>query len=137
MATMKLSTSTRTAIAQALATAFDTGAAACTLKFYTGAMPANVATAATGTLLGTLTCSDPVGTAAAGALTFGSITQDSAADATGTVGYARLFDGNGVAQADFDVTDNAGSGAIKMNTVSIVVDGPILVTSFVITIGGA
>lgn len=136
---MKLATSTRTAIAAALLADFDGGTGPCTLKFYTGAQPANVATAASGTLLGTLTCSDPMGdsTTTAGALTFAAITQDSAADATGTVGYARLFDGGGVAKGDFSV-GAAGSGAdIIMNTVSIVVGGPITVTSFVITIGGA
>lgn len=136
MATMHLATSSRTALAAALLTDFDAGAGACTLKFYTGAMPATVATAASGTLLGTCTCSDPMGSAAAGALTFGAVTQDSAADASGTVGYARLFDGDGNAKADFDVSATGGGGAIQMNTVTIVVGGPIQVTSFVITIGG-
>lgn len=134
---MKLATSTRTAIAAALLADFDAGATACTIKFYTGAQPANVATAATGTLLGTLTCSDPLGTAAAGALTFGAITQDSAADASGTVGYARLFDGDGNAKGDYSV-GIAGSGAdIILNTLTIVAGGPILISSFVITVGGA
>lgn len=134
---MKLATSSRTAAASGLLSDFDAGTGPCTIKFYTGAQPANVAAAASGTLLGTCTCSDPLGTVANGALTFGAITQDSAADATGTVGYARLFDGDGNAKGDYSV-GAAGSGAdIIMNTVNIVVGGPIAVTSFVITIGGA
>jgi hypothetical protein len=132
---MKLATATRTALAAALLADFDDGTGPCTLQFYTGAQPANVATGATGTLLGTLTCSDPVGTSGSGALTFDAITQDSAADATGTAGYARLFNGSGTAKADFSV---GTSGAdIILNTLSIVAGGPIQVTSFVITIGGA
>ena len=138
MAVMKLLAAVRTALATALLTAFDVGDGPCELKIYDGAQPAGPATAVTTqVLLGTLTCSDPIGSAAAGALTFGSVTQDSAADASGTASWARLLDGDGNALADFDVTVTAGSGVVKLNTVTIVAGGPIAVTSFVITIGGA
>lgn len=138
MAVLKLSLAARTALAQALLDKFDAASGPCTIKFYTGAQPAGPGTAVTTqTLLGTLTCSDPMGVAAAGALTFNAVFQDSAADATGTATWARLLDGAGVAQGDFDVTDEAGSGVVKMNTTSIISGGPIQVSSFVITIGGA
>lgn len=134
---MKLAVSTRSAVALAIIADFDSGVGPCTLQFRTGAQPANVAAAVSGALLGTLTCSDPVGTDSSGVMTFSAITQDSAADATGTAGYARLFDGSGNAKGDFSV-GIAGSGAdIILNTLSIVANGPILVSSFTITVGGA
>lgn len=138
MATIKLLESDRTMLAETLRARWDTAVGPCTLKFYDGVMPAGPAVAVgTQVLLGTLTCSEPLGTAATGALTFGAITQDAVADASGTATWARLFDGAGVALADFDVTANAGTGAIELNTVTIVAGGPIAVTSFVITMGGA
>lgn len=141
MATIRLLAADRTAMATALRTAFDNATATgpCTIKFYTGAMPANGPSDAvtTQTLLGTTTCAQPLGSEAGGVLTFGTITQDSAADATGTAAWARLVDGNGVARADFDVSDNAGTGIVKVNTVTFVAGGPIQITSFTLTMGGA
>jgi hypothetical protein len=140
MAVYKFLEADRTALAAQLATLWDTATAAgpCTLKFYDGAQPAGPATAVTTqVLLGTLTCSDPIGSAAAGVLTFGAVTQDNAADATGTATWARLLDADGVARADFDVTNTAGTGAVKINTVNIVAGGPIAMNSLTITMGGA
>lgn len=137
MATMKLTAAVRTAIAQAMIDQFDAAAGPCTLQFYDGAQPAGPADAVTTqVLLGTLTCSEPLGTAAAGVLTFDAITQDSAADAGGTATWARLLDGTGNAVADFDVGNTVSTAAIKMNTTTIVAGGPIAVNSFTITIGG-
>lgn len=138
MAVIKLTNGARSGMALGLIAAFDTGAAACQLKFYDGAQPAGPATAVgSQVLLGTLVCSDPIATESNGVITFSAITQDSSADASGTATWARLLDGNGVAIADFDVTNNAGSGVIKMNTTTIVAGGPIQVSSFTITMGGA
>lgn len=134
---VKLLAADRTAMAAALRTAWDAAAGPCTLKFYDGAQPAGPATAVTTqVLLGTLTLSDPLGTEANGDLTLAAITQDNAADASGTAAWCRLVDGAGVARADFDVSNNAGTGAVKLNTVTIVKDGPIAVSSFVVTMGG-
>lgn len=126
----------KTAVAEALLSSFDAASGPCQLKFYTGTRPADPDTAVTTqTLLGTLTCSDPAGSVTDDTLTLDTIFQDSAADATGTATWARLVDGAGAAQADFDVSDTAGSASIKMNTTSIVVGGPIQVSSFTIVIG--
>lgn len=137
MAVMKLLPADRTAIATALRTAWDVGAGPVTLEIYDGAMPATPSTALAGQVkLGTLTCSRPLGTEAAGVLTFSAITQDDQADASGTAAWARLVDGAGVPRALFDVTNTAGAGVVKMNTVTIVQGGPIRVDSFTVTIGG-
>lgn len=138
MPVMKLAVSIRSSVAQALLDAIDSASGPCHLKFYTAAQPAGPATAVTTqTLLGTLTCSDPAGTIAAGVLTFGVISEDSSADANGTVTWARLLNGAGTAVADFDVSDELGTGVIKMNRTDITAGGPIQVTSFAITIDGA
>jgi hypothetical protein len=137
MAVMKLLVADRTTLAGDLRALFDDQSGPCTLEFYDGSQPAGPATAVGSQVkLGTLTCSDPLGSAGSGALTFDAITQDSAADASGTATWARLKDGSGVARADFDVSNGAGTGAIKLNTTTIVIGGPIEVTSFVITMGG-
>lgn len=138
MPIIKISTAVRNAMAQQIIDALDAGAGPALLLFYTGEQPAGPDTFVTSqTLLGTLTCSDPVGNKAAGVITFSAITQDSAADATGAAAWARLQDSDGVAVADFDVTNEAGTGAIKLNTVNIVAGGPIQMSALVISLGGA
>lgn len=87
MAFIRFSTALKTARATTLVTAAGANA---TIKFYTGSAPANVDTAVTGTLLGTLTCGSTLGTVSNGVLTFGAITGDSSVDATGAWGYPAL-----------------------------------------------
>jgi hypothetical protein len=132
---MNLPVAMRNARLQLLVDAIDGGAGAGTLKFYTGPKPATGAAITTETLLGTLTLSDPCGTVATGVLTFAAITQDAAADATGTAVWARALDSTGAFCADFTVGTSAAD--IILNTVSIVAGGPISITSFTITAGNA
>lgn len=135
MAITRFSSAVKSTLAQSIITAIDAGGSNATLQFYTGTMPATPSVGvSTQVLLGTLLCSRPVATESNGVITFAAITQDSSADNTGTATWVRLSTSAGIAIADYDVTDNAGSGSVKLNTTSIVVGGPILVTSFVITI---
>ncbi|MNW17442.1 hypothetical protein D3C71_2166300 [compost metagenome] len=69
-------------------------------------------------------------------MTFDAITADTSADADGTATWARILDGDGVAVVDVDVSNGAGTGVIKLNTVSIVAGGLIQITSFLFTVGG-
>jgi hypothetical protein len=134
----KFKTTVRNAIGQAIINACDAGSGACKVKFYAGTMPANGDTAITSqTLLGTLTCSDPSASATAGVITFGTVTQDNAADASGTASFAAVTDSDDVLVAWLDVTNTAGDGAVKINTTTIVEGGPILLNSLVITVGAA
>lgn len=110
------------------------GSGAGTIKLYTGTKPADPDTAiGSQVLLGTLTLSDPAGTVSGRTLTFGAVTMDSAADATGTATWARLADSAGVAVIDIDITTTGGGGFGQMNTTSIVIGGPITAPSIVIT----
>lgn len=109
--------------------------AAPTIEFYTGTKPAKPDVAVTSqVLLGTCTCTPTAGAVATRALTFDAITQDSAADATGTAAWCRFKNRDGVAIIDGDVTNTSGNGFAKLNTTSIVIGGPILVSSCVITL---
>jgi hypothetical protein len=70
--------------------AFDGGTAR--INVYTGTQPASANNAASGTLLGTLTpASDVFGAGSSGTITAAAITADSAADASGTPGWARVY----------------------------------------------
>lgn len=134
----RIATATRTAAADAAVDLLDAGAGAATIKIYTGAQPATPNDAATGTLLGTLTCSDPAfGAAAAGVATASAITGDSAADATGTAGWFRAADSTGAAVIDGSITASAGGGDMILSSVSIVTGGTIDVSSWTITMPGA
>lgn len=131
---MKIKLSVREAMAAALLAEIDTGAGAPTMEFYTGQIPA-MGAPIVDTLLGTVTLSDPSATQSNGVLTFGAITEDSEADATGNAGWARLLNGDGDEVAYFTVSDSTGTGDIKMNTVAIVAGGPIRVRSMVVSMG--
>lgn len=129
-----LSTDCKDAVLNALKAKIDGGGAAGYIELYTGAKPAGPATAITSQVkLGTLVLSYPCGSVASGALTFSAITQDLLADATGTATWARVYDSTGAAKIDVDATVTGGSGFMQMNTTSVIINGPILINSCVIT----
>lgn len=137
MATIKLTTALRDAMGDLILAALNAGSGAGVIKFYTGTQPAGPGTAVTSqTLLGTLTFSDPAGATSGGVITFDTITQDAAADASGTATWVRLTDSTGAAVIDGDVTTNAGTGFVKMNTTSVIEGGPIQIASATLTMPG-
>lgn len=141
MATIHFRDIAKTAILNAIKTDIDAGAAAGYLRIYSGAMPATPETTATGILLAELRLSYPMGTISGSgsslALALSAITQDSSADNTGVAGYARFLSYNAVtpvAVFDCDVTATGSGGTLQLNTTSIVAGGPVLVTSFTISV---
>ncbi len=139
MADCKLSNAAAKAACDAIVDLLDGGAGAGTLKIYTGSAPANVDDAATGTLLGTLTLSDPAFGAAAdanpgGRATASTITGDTSADNTGTAGYFRALDSNGVAVIQGTITATGGGGDLELNSTSISAGVAINVTSWTFTV---
>lgn len=135
MAIIRFVTAVKNSALDTIKAAIDAGAGAGTIKIYTGTQPTTAADAiTTQTLLGTLTFSDPCGTSASGTLTMSAITQDSAADATGTATWARIADSTGATVCDVDVTATGGGGTLQFNTTSFVIGGPILINAFTITI---
>lgn len=135
MAILRFAVAVKNSTLTQIRDAIDAGAGAGTCNVYTGTIPADVATAITvQVLLGTLTFSDPCGTVATGALTMSAITQDSSADATGTATWARIADSTGSAVMDIDISTTGGGGTLQLNTTNIVAGGPILISSFVISV---
>lgn len=135
MAVVRFATPVANAVLAPIKSAIDAGAAGGTIKIYNGTMPADADTAVgTRVLLGTLTFSTECGTVSAKSLTMASITQDSSADATGTATWARIADSDGATVMDIDCSVTGGTGALQLNTTNIVQNGPILVTSFVVSV---
>jgi len=136
---MKLTTARRSTIAQGIIADMTAGTTNPNpaLEFYTGTIPASLGGAIADTLLATLTPSATVATESGGVITFGAITEDSSADATGPAGWARILDRNGVEANYLTVTGTGGGGDIELNTVDIVAGGPVAITSGTITVGGA
>jgi hypothetical protein len=135
---LRLIPALRSAIANLWISYFDAGTGPAIIEFYTGTIPTALGdTLTTQVKLGTLTCSDPAATQSAGVITFGTITQDSGADASGTAAWAYIKDSTGAIVQAVDVSNAAGDGLIKVNTTTIVAGGPIQLTSLTFTVGGA
>lgn len=133
---MKISNLGAIAALNALTALLDAGASGATIKIYTGSQPARVETAASGTLLGTVTCSttafagavdaDGSATATANAITSGLAVAD------GTAGWFRVEDSNGLAIIDGNV--GQGAGELNLDDNTLVINDNINVTSWVITL---
>jgi hypothetical protein len=135
MAATKIATSVAQAACDAIVDSADAGAGAGYVEIRTGAPPATVATAASGTLLGTLTLGDPAFGAATNAspavATANAITGDASADATGTAGWFRVFDSTGAAKWQGDIsTVAAATGDMRLDSTSIVAGGTISISSW-------
>lgn len=130
---IKIATTTRNAMVDRITT--DVGASGL-LKIYDGAQPTTVATAlGAQVLLAQLALSATFAPAAsAGVLTANAITQDSAADATGTASWYSLQTSAGVRIVEGTV--GTATSDLILNTVSITIGGPVAVTSFTYTAPG-
>ena len=125
------STTLRTAKADVITTAAGNAAL---LRIYDGTRPASGGAATT--LLAELTCGTPFAAgAAAGVLTVGAIANDASANASGTATWFRVVTSGGTFVIDGNVSTSGSD--LNLNTTTIVVGGPVAVTSFVITTGNA
>lgn len=132
---MRLSTTLRNALAAAITATIDGGPAAGYVEIRTGSQPATANTAASGTLLGTLTLSDPsFGAPSTGVITANTVTGDTSADASGTAGWFRAYDSTGAAVEDGSITATGGGGDMTIASTSIVAGGTINITGWTITI---
>jgi hypothetical protein len=104
------------------------------IKVYDGAQPATADTAiTTQVLLATLTFgATAFGSAVAGVATANSITSDSAADATGTAAWFRVYKTDGTT-AIFDGSVGTSGADLNFGTVAFVTNAIIEVTSFTYT----
>lgn len=128
--------------AKALADTFDDqvniGSTAAVIDIRSGTQPADPDTAASGTLLATLTFSDPAFGAASdanpgGLITASAITDDSSADATASAGYFRIR-ATGTGADDVADGEVGTSGAdLNFNTIDITSGSTVSITSFTVT----
>jgi len=127
---VRFSRAVSTTVVNDIKAALDAGSGAATIKLYTGTMPATPETGITSqVLLGTCTCTDPVGTESGGTLTLSAITSDPVADNSGTATWARYATSAGVAIFDADV-GVIGSGAfLEMVVNNIAAGAPIAITA--------
>lgn len=129
MAAPKISNTAASAAADAVTALLNSG----TLVIYTGSAPATVDTAATGTVLATLTLdATAFGAASNGVATANSITSATAA-ATGTAGYFRLLTSGAAARVQGDVTATGGGGDLELNTTSVSSGATVSVTALTYT----
>lgn len=127
---VRLNTGDRNAMLDALTARLNGG----TLQVRTGAQPATVGTAATGTLLGTLTLGSPAFAAATGGTaTANTIGSDTSADATGTAGWFRILTSTATGAIDGSITPTGGGGDLTLDSVSVTVGGAINATGLTLT----
>lgn len=131
---MRLANPVRQLAGDAIVDSLDAGAGAGTIGVRTGTQPTNVGDADTGTLLGTLTHSDPAfgATNSSGVATASAITSDTNADNSGTAGHARFKDSTPA--ICFDCTCGQGSGDINFDNNVIVAGGTIAISAMTTTV---
>lgn len=135
MADIGLSTTLRNGRLQKIIDAFDAAATPGKILLYSTTRPATGAAITTQTLIGTLILSDPCATVADGVLTFAAFTEDSSADANGTIDWARGLDGDNNFVLDMGC-GVAGSGkTLIFNTLSAQEGGVIQILSGALTEG--
>lgn len=134
--TVQLSTAVRNARLDAIETTIGTSAV---LKIRTGAQPANVATADSGSVLATLNLpSDYMAAASGGSKAKSGTWEDTSADATGTAAHWRLYASDGTTcHAQGSVTATGGGGDMTVDNTSFATGQSFTVTSFTLTDGNA
>lgn len=133
---LKYSTAVRNAQLDAIESTISTSAV---LKIRTGSVPADVATADSGTVLATLSLpSDWMAAASSGSKAKSGTWQDTSADNTGTAGHWRIYASDGTtAHMQGTVTATGGGGDMTVDNTSIASGQQITITSFSITAGNS
>jgi hypothetical protein len=108
-------------------------------RIYSGSMPADTATAASGTLLAEMTLpSDWLAAAASGSKAKSGTWQDTSANNTGTAGYFRIYDSGGsTCHMQGTVTATGGGGDMTLDNVSIASGQSVSVATFSVSAANA
>lgn len=133
---LQLSVAVRNSMLDAIESTIGTSAV---LKIRTGAPPATVATADSGTVLATLNLpSDWMAAAASGSKAKSGTWQDTSADATGTAAHFRIYASDGTtAHAQGTVTATGGGGDMEVDNTSFASGQSFTISTFSITAGNA
>lgn len=129
---LQLSVGVRNAMLDAIETQIGTSAV---LKIRTGAAPADVATADSGTVLSTVSLpSDWMAGASDGTKAKSGTWQDTSADATGTAAHFRIYASDGTtAHMQGTVTATGGGGDMTVDNTSFASGQSFTVTGFTLT----
>lgn len=102
------------------------------MKHFSGAAPANVAAANSGTVLATINLpSDWMSDASSGQKVKSGTWDDASADGTGTAGHWRLYESDGTTcHLQGTITQTGGGGDMEVNNTSYVAGQPVEVTTF-------
>lgn len=133
---IQLSTTVRNAMLDSIETAIGTSAV---LKIRTGAAPADVATADSGTVLATLSLpSDWLAAASSGSKAKSGTWQDASADNTGTAAHFRIYASDGTtAHLQGTVTATGGGGDLTLDNTSIASGQTVTISSFSLSAANA
>lgn len=133
---VQFSTSVRNARLDIIETTIGTSAV---LKIRTGAPPANVAAADSGTVLATLSLpSDWMAAASSGSKAKSGTWEDASADADGTAAHFRLYASDGTtAHMQGTVTATGGGGDMTVDNTTFASGQSFTVTAFTLTDGNA
>jgi hypothetical protein len=105
------------------------GSGAGLIKFYAGTIPTNPETAPAGSLLVTLTFSDPAFEAISNSLSTAATITNGTVVTNGTVGWFRITDSAGTALFDGTATVTGGGGDLTFNTIAWIAGGTVGITS--------
>jgi hypothetical protein len=132
--TTRVSVTARNAALTSMTAQLDAGSSAGYIQIRTGSQPGSIATAATGTLLGTLDLSDPAfNTPVNGAATARTIASDTA-DASGVAGWFRAYNSSGQAVIDGSITAVSGGGDMTMNDTQVMTGSPISISVWTLSL---
>ena len=131
---VQLSVAVRNARLDAIETAIGTAAV---MKIRTGAAPANVAAADSGTVLASLSLpSDWLAAASSGSKAKSGTWEDASADGAGTAAHFRIYASDGTtAHLQGTVTATGGGGDLTVDNTSFAAGQTFTVTSFSLTDG--
>jgi hypothetical protein len=123
------------AAVNAIAARVDAGAGPGVLRIYTGAQPADADDAPTGTLLVSITLADPAfGASSAGVAQLAGTPRSGTAVASGTAGWFRIVDSNGVTVVDGSVTATGGGGDLELDNTNIATGQQVSVSALSLSI---
>lgn len=133
---VQFSATVRNARLDAVETAISTSAV---LKIRTGAQPADVATADSGTVLATLSLpSDWMAAASAGSKAKSGTWQDASADASGTAAHFRVYAADGTTpHIQGSVTATGGGGDMTVDNAVFASGQSFTINTFTLTDGNA
>jgi len=104
------------------------------IEIRSGAKPASPQIAATGTMLSTNNFSLPAfGNFSNGISLANSISDDTSVNDTGIASWFRIYDRDGNAVIDGDITEAGGGGDIEFDNINFIIGGVVAITSLTAT----